>query len=137
MKQLFAVLVMLLSASMLFAQDVITLRSGETINGKVAEVGTTEIRYYKADNAEGPVYVASKSEVSQIVYANGTKDVFQAPVAQPIARTRVYGRRTGRGFYRPYVYPIVTPHSDLGHHIDLGHHGFGRHYGGGHHGGHH
>lgn len=76
MKQLFAFLVMLLSASMLFAQDVITLRSGETINGKVAEVGTTEIRYYKADNADGPVYVASKSEVVQIVYANGTKDVF-------------------------------------------------------------
>lgn len=47
MKQLFAFLVMLFSASMLFAQDVITLRSGETINGKVAEVGTTEIRYYK------------------------------------------------------------------------------------------
>ncbi len=76
MKQLFAVLVMLLSASMLFAQDVITLRSGETINGKVAEVGTTEIRYYKVDNADGPVYVASKSDVVQIVYANGTKDVF-------------------------------------------------------------
>jgi hypothetical protein len=53
MKQLFAFLVMLFSASMLFAQDVITLRSGETINGKVAEVGTTEIRYYKADNADG------------------------------------------------------------------------------------
>lgn len=76
MKQLFAFLVMLFSASMLFAQDVITLRSGETINGKVAEVGTTEIRYYKADNADGPVYVANKSDAVQIVYANGAKDVF-------------------------------------------------------------
>lgn len=131
MKQLFAFVVMLLSASILFAQDVITMHSGETINGKVAEVGTTEIRYYKADNADGPLYVASKSEVAQIVYANGTKDVFQAQAAQPIARTRVYGKRTGRGFYRPYVYPIITPH------IDFGHYGiFGGHHGG-HYRGHH
>jgi len=34
MKQLFAFVVMLLSASILYAQDIITLRSGETINGK-------------------------------------------------------------------------------------------------------
>lgn len=131
MKQFFAFVVMLLSASMLYAQDVITLRSGETINGKVAEVGTTEVRYYRADNIDGPVYVTSKAEVAQIVYANGTKDVFQSQTAQPIARTRVYGRQTGRGFYRPYVYPIITPH------IDLGHHGiFGGHHGG-YYGGHH
>ncbi|KAF0243343.1 MAG: hypothetical protein FD183_16 [Chitinophagaceae bacterium] len=131
MKQLFAFLVMLFSASMLYAQDIITLRSGETFSGKIAEVGVNEIRYYKADNPDGPVYVANKADVAQIVYANGTKDVFQAQAAQPIARTKVYGRRAGRGFYRPYVYPIITPH------IDLGHHGiFGGHHGG-HYGGHH
>lgn len=92
MKQLFAFLVMLFSASMLFAQDVITLRSGETINGKVAEVGTTEIRYYKADNAEGPVYVANKSDVVQIVYANGVKDVFttQSSANQNAANQNYY-----------------------------------------------
>ena len=76
---------MLLSASMLNAQDIITLRSGETINGKIAEVGTTEIRYYKADNADGPVYVTNKSDVVQIVYANGAKDVFNTQPSQPVA----------------------------------------------------
>ena len=131
MKQLFAFSVMLFSAFILHGQDIITLRSGETINAKVVEVGTTEIRYYKADNADGPVYVASKSDVAQIMYANGTKDVFQAQTAQPIVRTRVYCKRTGRGFYRPYVYPIITPHIDLGHHGVFG----GNH--GGHYGGHH
>ncbi|RTL53353.1 MAG: hypothetical protein EKK39_05890 [Sphingobacteriales bacterium] len=131
MKQLFAFIVMLLSASFLNAQDMITLSTGEIINGKVAEVGTTEVRYYRADNIDGPVYVTSKAEVAQIVYANGTKDVFQSQTAQPIVRTIVYDRRTGRGFYRPYVYPIITPH------IDLGHHGiFGGHHGG-YYGGHH
>ncbi|MBX9853416.1 MAG: hypothetical protein K2X86_16845 [Cytophagaceae bacterium] len=128
MKQLFAFLVMLFSASLLYAQDVITLRSGETINGKVAEVGTTEIRYYKADNIDGPVYVATKSDVVQIIYANGTKDVFNSQTsANQNAANQNYSRRYRRGYNRPFLYPIITPH------IDLGHHGFF----GGHHGGHH
>lgn len=129
MKQLFAFIVMLLSASMLYAQDIITLRSGETINGKVAEVGTTEIRYYKADNADGPVYVASKSEVVQIVYANGTKDLFNTQVStnQSVPNNN-YSRGYRRGYSRPVRYPIIPVHINLGHHIDVGH------YGGGHHG---
>ena len=131
MKKLFAFSVMLFSTFILHAQDIITLRSGEIINAKVVEVGTTEIRYYKVDNADGPVYMASKSDVEQIMYANGTKDVFQARTAQPIVRTRGYGKRTGRVFYRPYVYPIITPH------IDSGHHGIFRGHHGGHYGGHH
>lgn len=133
MKQLFVILVMLFSASMLYAQDIITLRTGETINGKVAEVGTTEVRYYKADNADGPVYVTSKADVTQIVYANGSKDVFNTQVNKNQSlTTNNYFRRYRRGYSRPFLYPIITPH------IDLGHHGyFGGHHGGGHHGGHH
>lgn len=123
MKQLFAFLVVLFSASMLFAQDVITLRSDETINGKVAEVGTTEIHCHKADNADGPVYVVSKSDVVQIVYANGTKDVFNTQAA-PNQNTinQNHSRRYRRGYYRPFIYPIITPH------IDFGHPGYGGHH---------
>ena len=134
MKQLFAFVVMLLSASMLFAQDVITLRSGETINGKVAEVGTTEIRYYKADNTDGPVYVASKSDIVQILYANGTKDVFNTQVTTSRNTTpQYYSRGYRRGYNRPFLFPIITPHIDLGHHVDLGHHSYGGHHGRRHH----
>lgn len=89
MKQLFAFVVMLLSASMLNAQDIITLRSGETINGKISEVSTTEIRYYKVDNTDGAVYVTNKSDVVQIVYANGAKDVFNTQPSQPVVQSRV------------------------------------------------
>lgn len=132
MKQLFAFLVMLFSASILFAQDVITLRSGETINGKVAEVGTTEIRYYKTDNADGPVYVVGKSEVVHIGYANGTKDVFntQATISRNNGNQNYSGNHRRR-YRRPVLFPIITPH------ISLGHRSYGGHHGGGHHGGHH
>jgi hypothetical protein len=134
MKQLFAFTVMLLSASMLYAQDIITLRSGETINGKVAEVGTTEIRYYKAANADGPVYVTNKSEVVQIVYSNGTKDVFNTQVTtNQNVQAQGYSRQYRRNYRRPLLYPIITPHIDLGHsRVSIGHHG-GGHYGRRHH----
>jgi hypothetical protein len=125
MKQLFAFLVMLFSASMLYAQDIITLRSGETINGKVAEVGTTEIRYYKSSNINGPVYVAAKSDIRQIVYENGSKDIFthtQKPttviVPQPVPQI-VYVEQPvrRRSFWNNgWWYPVVTTHIDLGHH---------------------
>ena len=52
MKQLFVIMTMLLSASVLYAQDIITLRTGETINGKVYEVGITEVKYYKSSNLQ-------------------------------------------------------------------------------------
>lgn len=132
MKQLFAILVMLFSASFLYSQDIITLRTGETINGKIAEVGISEIRYYKSDYPDGPVYVTSKSDVMHIVYANGAKDVFNTQVnTNQNIQNNNYSRRYRRGYSRPFLYPIITPHIDLGRHIDLGHHG------GGHHGGHH
>lgn len=135
MKHLFAFFLMLFSASMMYAQDIITLRSGDTINGKVAEVGTTEIRYYKADNIDGPVYVTSKADVVQIAYSNGTKDVFNTKAAgNPNVQRGNYSKRYRRGYYRPFLYPIIIPHIDLGHHVDLGHHGYGGHHGfGGHH----
>ena len=141
MKQLFAFLVMLLSASLLYAQDIITLRSGETISGQIAEVGINEVKYYKSSNLQGPVYIAAKADISQIVYANGSKDVFtstqqpttvivQQPAQQRVIVEQPYRRRTiwnSRLFY-----PVVSAH------IDLGHHGGGHYnnrYSG--HGGHH
>ena len=126
MKQLFAFTVMLLSASFLFAQDIITLRTGETINGKVAEVSTSEVRYYKSSNINGPVYVATKADISQILYENGSKDVFAATTQQPAtviiqqsAPQTVYIENPvrRRNFWNSgWWYPVVTTHIDLGHH---------------------
>lgn len=124
MKQLFVFMTMLLSASMLCAQDIITLRTGETIKGKVSEVGINEVKYYKSSNLQGPVYVAAKSDVTQIVYQNGSTDVFDAQqpttviVQQPVPQTVIveqpYRRRTIWNSGRRY--PIVSTHIDLGQH---------------------
>ena len=141
MKHLLLICFIIMSFGFVYAQDVITLRTGENIKAKVSEVGISEIRYHKADNLQGPVYITSKSEIAQITYANGTRDIFpvvnlQQQSTQPVTVTnsqqanepvRKY-RRERR--YRPYFPYVLLPHLDFGHHIDLGHHG-------GHHGGHH
>ena len=116
MKQLFPVLVMLFSTAILYPQDLIALKKGETINGKVAEVGINEIRYYKSDNPHGPVHVTSKVDVTQIVYAKGTKDVFKTHASQPGTQNKGILQAVSQNFYRLYIYPINTPHIDLGHH---------------------
>lgn len=71
----FVVLFILFSCS-LMAQDTIRFANGNILAAKVAEVGETEIKYNRFDNVNGPIYVAEKSEVKSIKYANGFVDVF-------------------------------------------------------------
>ncbi len=65
-----------LVANCLFSQDVITKKSGEDIQAKVLEVTTSEVKYKKFDNLNGPVFSILKSELLLIRYENGSKDVF-------------------------------------------------------------
>ena len=55
--------------------DVITLKDGSEILGKVTEIGIKEIKYKKCDNPNGPTMVLEKSSVFMIKYPNGSKDV--------------------------------------------------------------
>ena len=83
-KTIVFVLAMLLVGPVV-AQDVITLRNGDEINGKVTKVTPTEIEYRLASNPDGPIYTKSVSEIFMVKYENGQKDVFgdtPAPAAQ-------------------------------------------------------
>ncbi|WP_343631958.1 hypothetical protein [Fluviicola sp.] len=62
-----------------FSQDNIILKTGEEIPAKVLEIGTSEIKYKKTSNLEGPTYSVSKADVFMIKYENGTKEVINAP----------------------------------------------------------
>ncbi len=70
---------MVLIALAAAAQDYVRLRNGKTIEGKVAEVGVTEIKYYKSEHSgNGPVYVVSKAEVAEILYQSGVTEKFNS-----------------------------------------------------------
>lgn len=77
-------ILMLLSATSVFAQDVIVKKDGSTILSKVIEIGTTEIKYKKFSNQNGPTYSINMAEVQAINYENGEKENFSGTiVSQP------------------------------------------------------
>ena len=59
-----------------YSQDTIFQKSGDEFQGKVIEVGVTEIKYRKIDSLDGPLYSILRTDVAMIRYENGTKDIF-------------------------------------------------------------
>lgn len=55
------------------SQDLIILKTGDELRGKVIKVGTSEVEFKK--DTSGPVYAIKKSEVFMIKYESGAKDV--------------------------------------------------------------
>lgn len=55
--------------------DTLVLRSGSVLLGKVEEIGQSEIKYRKCDNLNGPMIVLAKSDVVQIKFMNGSREV--------------------------------------------------------------
>jgi len=69
-------LVLFLSITSTFAQDIIILKNGNDIQAIVQEIGEDYVKYKKYDNVNGPNYTLKKTEIFMIRYANGSKDVF-------------------------------------------------------------
>jgi len=60
------------------AQDVILDKDGNEILSIVKEILTTEIKYKKWENKEGPTYTIPKSDVFKIKFKNGTSELISA-----------------------------------------------------------
>lgn len=75
-KFILAVLTTIFTVAVCFSQDLITKKTGEDIQAKVLEVTTTEIKYKRFDNLNGPTFSILKPEVLLVRYENGTKDLF-------------------------------------------------------------
>ena len=70
-RRLFTTLFLLCLAGMATAQDVIVKTDNSTVLSKVLEISSTEIKYKKWDNQEGPIYSINRSEGISIKYQNG------------------------------------------------------------------
>jgi hypothetical protein len=68
--------ILLLSATSVSAQDMIVKMDGTTIQSKVIEIGTSEVKYKKFSNQNGPTYTITKTEIYSIIYENGEKETF-------------------------------------------------------------
>lgn len=84
MKKILAIIALALAyCAAANAQDHIVTRSGDEINGKVLEVSSEIIKYKRADNPNGPVYVLDIDEVKSIQYENGTFEDFGRKISIP------------------------------------------------------
>jgi len=81
MKNFLFLMLFIASALSASAQDVIVKKDGSTILSKVIEIGTTEVKYKKWNNQNGPNYTIAKSDVQAINYENGEKETFGEEVA--------------------------------------------------------
>lgn len=85
MKKLF-VLLSIISAGLTFGQqDTIFFTDNSKVPAVIIELSNTVIRYRKAENPDGPLYVTNVSEVRSITYRNGMQEVFaKKPVTAPV-----------------------------------------------------
>jgi hypothetical protein len=90
MKNLITSIILVFSALFSHAQDVLYFNNGSETQVKVTEVSSTEVKYHRFDNLDGPVFVTPKSELFMIKYKNGSKEMMQASATNsPPAATEV------------------------------------------------
>ncbi|GHT79291.1 hypothetical protein FACS189464_4000 [Bacteroidia bacterium] len=65
-----------------YSQDIIVTKDSKRIEAKVTEVNVDNIRYFKFDNLEGPVYTLPKSELTVILFQNGQVENFDTSAKQ-------------------------------------------------------
>jgi hypothetical protein len=109
-KTILFIAMMFVYSSLSYSQDMITKKTGEDISAKVLEVTSSEVKYKKTDNLEGPIFSILKSEVLIIRYKNGTKDVFsnakdansQTVVTEQTNENDMFskGKSDAKAFYR-------------------------------------
>jgi len=58
------------------SQDLMVKKNGDEILSKVLEITSSEVKYKKFDNQDGPIYSILKSDLLFIKYQNGTKELF-------------------------------------------------------------
>ena len=89
--KLFAIAMAVFISHACFSQDVITYKNGTEAKVKVMEVTSTEVKFKKEENPDGPVYAELKSKIFMILYANGNKEVFGDNVAKPVSTATTTG----------------------------------------------
>lgn len=72
--KLLSVVVLAMFSFIAHAQDVIVKKDGNTIASKVIEITSSEIKYKKFSNQNGPTYIIGKNEVNYINYENGERE---------------------------------------------------------------
>lgn len=101
-------LIALFVCSLLHANDIIILRNSTRIDAIITEVSDETVKYHKASNPDGPIFVTNTSEISSIVYDNGEVQSFHvekpavnnetSQSSQPEKKSKLYNSGQGAHF---------------------------------------
>jgi len=69
------VITLFVTSISVYAQDIITMQNGDEIRAKVTEISSSEIRYRRFENLEGPIIVIPRAGVFFITYESGTREI--------------------------------------------------------------
>lgn len=62
--------------SLLAGQDKIYLADGNTIEGRIVEIGWEVVKFRPQDNPDGPIFSQPKSAIKKIAFENGYEESF-------------------------------------------------------------
>jgi len=98
-----------ISGISVYAQDVITMRNGDEIKAKVTEITSSEIKYKRFENLDGPTVSVRRADVTAIVYENGTREAISASMTAAAPATfGIYANLGGLVFYGPTIGAELT-----------------------------
>ncbi len=96
--------------------DIIIKTNSEKIEALIQEVSDTEIRYKKANNPNGPMFVIKTDDVSSILYANGEVQAIEhkaQPAQQPQQNYGGYGYGNNYGGFAGANGPMQRVGNDV------------------------
>jgi len=82
MKKIILIIISISLYINMFSQDSIRFINNSTIAAKIFEVSTTDIKYHRFDNLDGPQYIVNKQDIRYIKFANGTVDSIRVEAAK-------------------------------------------------------
>lgn len=113
MKKILFLLLLMVSAVNLMAEDIIVKTNEEKVSAKIVEISSTEVKYLDLNMPDGPTFVLNTEEIATIIFANGQVKVFEHPTKDSIVKQNesnspfIY--RTGN----KYTYNGLTMKGDM------------------------
>ena len=80
MKKMIILLCTIFCVLNVFAQDIIITKDSKRIEAKILEVSSTEVKYKRITNIDGPTFVELVSNISTIIYSNGEVEAFNVEI---------------------------------------------------------
>lgn len=104
MKNIIILFLLLILPMLAYSQDVIITKKAEKLEVKIIEVSSSEIKYKKLNNLEGPTFILSSSEIATVIYENGDIQVFEDTslpknIEQATIVADKYINRSGNSYY--------------------------------------